>query len=956
MKNLITLILLIISYESFGLHVQGAHVKYECISGNQYKFCVTIVRPCPNTSVQLSYQQNFVSDCGGSASTQMVLSETGTVVHQLCDSVSSNNNCVSNPQNSYQAHTTYTYCGTVSLNPVCDSWRMAYSLCCRSGSNNLAGTSSITAKASVNNFNTSCSANSSPVYNAPAELNYYVGQKVEFNPMVVDLENDSLVYAIVAPGNGTISGTTNFSQNHNVNFPIGINTPTTFNSSTGQLSFTPNNIGVYILTYRVCDYRNGIQLSCVDYEFKITIFQSPQTNSNFLPLMQSGISNFQGNATLVDSVTIDMCVGQNFSFQLTFLDSLMAGQTIGDSVILSSNIASVLPGATITANNGNPAVLNVSWTAVQYATGFRQFYVIARDNACPFYGVSIYSFLVRVSTGAWAGGDKSICGANDTAFIQAVGGTQFTWSVVSGDPIIPNVNFSDTTGTNGVNVWAKPTQTTTYQLQSNIGNMCTNSSTFTVHVFNINTINDTAICMGDSMQLDIQNPSPCINGVEQYTWTPSTGLSDPTIRNPMLKPVAGQGTTTYYLSYNDGCGCQTSDSITVHISSVGIASTQALKISCGNPDGEITINAIGNSPPFSYSINNGQTFSSSNIFTNLNSGSYTIRIQDSLGCISNSTIVGITDPNSPFFQSAQITPVACFGQLNGQIAVSALGGTPPLEFSINNGLSYQTSGTFSPLTAGTYHIQIRDSNGCIRVDSFQVSQPPLLFSSPSFLDANCSNSSDGFAFSNPSGGTPPYTYVWNTGDSTSNLDSIPAGTYSFTVFDSNNCSTSANIQIGFTHHSPTINLNDSVPMCSDRSITLDAGNAGSQFIWSNGDTNQITTINMPGIYTVTVIDQNNCESTKTVVVYAEPCTGLQSLGSPRKLKIYPNPNNGRFVIESEEKAELRIITTNGQLIKQLNIQSGLNSIHDLPELSNGIYFVIGTTSNGDWISQRIIVQ
>jgi hypothetical protein len=953
MKYTLILFLFILHIGVYGSHISSYSFNYQNIGGNTYQICLKKVRVCPPANLPNFVNLSITSSCGsGTATATLYPNENSEIFTQVCDTNIPNNSCITLVNNpNLIAYEVIEYCGTFTLSSPCNSWTIFATGTVRGSSNNILGTPNMMIKASINNAHPSFQNNSSPRFNAPSDLRFIVGQKANFNPMISDFENDSLVYQLITPAASSVANAS-YQINHSVTHPFGINSPITFDSTTGQLSFTPLLTGNYVIAYRVCEYRNGILLGCVDFDFMFVIINQ----NNVQPFMQSGISNFQGNATLVDSVTIDMCVGQNFSFQLTFLDSLGLGQTVGDSISISSNIATILPGAVITASNGNPAVLNVSWTAVQHAVGQRQFNVQLKDNACPYYGTNIYSFVVRVSTGAWAGGDKSICGANDTAFIQAVGGTQFTWSVVSGDPIIPNVNFSDTTGTNGVNVWAKPTQTTTYQLQSNIGNMCTNSSTFTVHVFNINTINDTAICISDSMQLDIQNPSPCLNGVEQFTWTPSTGLSNPTIRNPMLKPVAGQGTTTYHLSYNDGCGCQTSDSITVHISSVGIASTQAQKISCGNPDGQITINAIGNSPPFSYSINNGQSFSASNIFTNLNSGAYTVRVQDSMGCVSNSTIVGVTDPNSPFFQSAQITPVACFGQLNGQIAVSALGGTPPLEFSINNGLSYQTSGTFSPLTAGTYHIQIRDANGCIRVDSFQVSQPPLLFSSPSFLDANCSNSSDGFAFCNPSGGTQPYSFVWNTGDSTPSLDSIPPGAYSFTVYDSNNCTTSASIQIGFAHVSPNISLNDSVPMCSDRSITLDAGNAGSQFIWSNGDTNQITTINMPGIYTVTVIDQNNCESTKTVVVYAEPCTGLQSFGSPRKLKIYPNPNNGRFVIESEEEAELRIITTNGQLISQLDIQSGLNLIHDLPTLSNGIYFVIGTTSNGEWISQRIIVQ
>ncbi len=124
------------------------------------------------------------------------------------------------------------------------------------------------------------------------------------------------------------------------------------------------------------------------------------------------------------------------------------------------------------------------------------------------------------------------------------------------------------------------------------------------------------------------------------------------------------------------------------------------------PDGTISVTGAGGTPPLSYSINGGTTYQASNVFTGLSGGTYTVIIRDGLGCISAIQTITLAPVNS-LTQTVTKTDANC--TTSGSITINASGGgTPPYQYSINGGSTYQSSNVFTGLAAGTYTVITRN--------------------------------------------------------------------------------------------------------------------------------------------------------------------------------------------------------------------------------------------------------
>jgi hypothetical protein len=130
--------------------------------------------------------------------------------------------------------------------------------------------------------------------------------------------------------------------------------------------------------------------------------------------------------------------------------------------------------------------------------------------------------------------------------------------------------------------------------------------------------------------------------------------------------------------------------------------------SCEAADGSITVTGSAGKEPWSFGINGGP-FQSSGSFTGLVPGTYVILVQDALGCQSSQQVT-VTGPTGLSVGTPSVSPSGCKTSL-GVATVVAAGGTAPFEYRINSG-SFQGSGIFGNLSAGTYEITVRDGDGC----------------------------------------------------------------------------------------------------------------------------------------------------------------------------------------------------------------------------------------------------
>jgi hypothetical protein len=149
---------------------------------------------------------------------------------------------------------------------------------------------------------------------------------------------------------------------------------------------------------------------------------------------------------------------------------------------------------------------------------------------------------------------------------------------------------------------------------------------------------------------------------------------------------------------------------------------------------------------------------------------------------------------------------------------------------------------------------------------------------------------------------------------------------------------------------PILSISGDSSMCVGESLTLNASGANS-FTWSSGDNSSSIIISPTAVTTYTVYgtDSNGCENSIQYTQQVNDCTGLpEILMQDAKLKIYPNPNNGRFYISGTGNRELSILNDLGQELRKINLEE--NEALMISDLPDGIYFVVAGV-----VKQKLIV-
>ena len=177
----------------------------------------------------------------------------------------------------------------------------------------------------------------------------------------------------------------------------------------------------------------------------------------------------------------------------------------------------------------------------------------------------------------------------------------------------------------------------------------------------------------------------------------------------------------------------------------------------------------------------------------MGAGVYTVLITDGNGCTDSSS-VPVNNAGAPTVTISASTNVSCNGANDGQATVTATGGTAPLTYLWNDP-GAQTSTTATGLGGGTYSATVTDANGCIASDIVVITEPTAINISY-LVDSATFGVDDGAINASVSGGLSPYTYSWSSAQTTQDLDSIFAGTYTLSVTDSNGCVVSAAIVVG----------------------------------------------------------------------------------------------------------------------------------------------------------------
>ncbi|WP_298507537.1 PKD domain-containing protein [uncultured Kordia sp.] len=384
-------------------------------------------------------------------------------------------------------------------------------------------------------------------------------------------------------------------------------------------------------------------------------------------------------------------------------------------------------------------------------------------------------------------------------------------------------------------------------------------------------------------------PAGSITGASAET-TPQTNISQ-TLTNITTSPAV----VTYTVTPTAGICNGTPFTIEITINPAISANINITQIDCfAANNGEIATNITGGVPftsgaPYIISWAGPDGFTSSDAtISNLVPGDYTLTVTDEGGCPFSETYT-ITEPDELILTVDTENPISCFGENDGEIAVTITGGT--LDYVYNwtrNGVAFSMDEDISNLTAATYELTVTDANGCGPItQSFVITEPDELIASlVSQTNVACFGETSGAIDINITGGTPTetapgvfeYTYAWtgpNGYTSTDqNISNLEGGTYDLIVTDENGCTDSLSVVLTQPDEI-VISFTSTELLCfgdNNASITITdiTGGSGSYTIeWSNFGEGLSQTDLSAGDYTITVTDTNNCTASVTVTI-AEP--------------------------------------------------------------------------------------
>jgi PKD repeat protein len=164
---------------------------------------------------------------------------------------------------------------------------------------------------------------------------------------------------------------------------------------------------------------------------------------------------------------------------------------------------------------------------------------------------------------------------------------------------------------------------------------------------------------------------------------------------------------------------------------------------------------------------------------------------------------------------------------------------------------------------------------------------------------------------------------------------------------------------------PVVNLGDDITITQLQSVTLDAGNPGATYLWSNGASTQTVTVGYLGNPSDTYyvdVNINDCTGSDTVVVnYTDP-VGFPEYNGKLAVTVTPNPNTGQFRLDvlsaNDNSFDLSVISILGNTVfsmQNVRLQGRYSEKLDVPGLHAGVYYIVVTTGN-EKVTKKIVIQ
>ncbi|MBL4657439.1 MAG: gliding motility-associated C-terminal domain-containing protein [Flavobacteriales bacterium] len=597
------------------------------------------------------------------------------------------------------------------------------------------------------------------------------------------------------------------------------------------------------------------------YAVNVSQFSS-SLNGYTIDFSASGASIFDSSVPAIDSVTNVITCGEttiNFKFSESVLCSTIddADFTLsgpGGPFTISGVTGSVCSGggsqelqysATISpaiSTGGSYSLCLTSSAGVTDLCG----------NVAP---AACLSFSVAGLTISTISTTDVICfgGSTGSATVSAAGGTgtlTYNWATV---PVQSGATATGLAG--GI-----------YAVTATDATGCSGSGTVTISTpvvipdkFDLTC--DSAGCDGNASVTPLGGTTPY-----SYQWT-----------DEFYVPIAGETSSTisnlcagaWCVITTDAAGCADTTCVTIVLPSFVITPTTTSCI--GLCDGIATLTSNGGTPPFTYTWENplgtpisGETDS---LLDSLCAGKYYLSVATGNSC----TLTDSVEIVGPLAVNANITTFknACFGVCDGSATVVTSGGSSPYTYTWDDPAA-QATPVATGLCQGSYEVLVYDANGCgPDTANITLTENPEIITTTNVTNQSC-DSVDGSATAVPTGGTAPYSYLWdNPGASTlSNAIGLFASSWLVVVTDSAQCTDSNTVMVGYADSAKgSITLVSPITCegaCDGELVVVDS--LGIPFDTVNWDTKETTAAisNLcPDTFTVTATDPMQCPVTLT---------------------------------------------------------------------------------------------
>lgn len=474
----------------------------------------------------------------------------------------------------------------------------------------------------------------------------------------------------------------------------------------------------------------------------------------------------------------------------------------------------------------------------------------------------------------------------------------------------------------------------------------------------VNPGNDATICNGQSVVLGGSPTGTGGTGPYTYSWSPATGLSCTNCANPVASPTS---TTTFQVIVEDATAAADTGYVTVTVNSLSVSIVN-------NGDGiypdTLELNVTGGCAPFQYTWSTGNVTMGNEVV--YNAGDYSVTVINGCGCVG---IDSIAMPDTLQLAVTGTTNVTCNGGNDGSITVIASGATPPYMYSIDGATTWQSSGTFTGLAAGTYVVWVHDANP----NNLQNTVATVL--QPTAIQVSYTLLSDGTYPDTlnitATGGTPPYTYQPVPASWITFPYITQPGTYAFAVIDANGCgvvdsattnNNTPSITVLYPNGGETLVVGQSVPLTWNHTGNIPKVKievySSIAFNWVTVEDSVINT----NTYAFTV---PNVPNTTGKVRISDPYNATVSDESDALFSIVAagtfsvNVSSSDVICHGLNNGSISILAGNGTAPYQYSIDGGVTfvSTNTFGNLGPGAYNIVVKDATNTYVyQQRVITE